>query len=372
MPRTNRPSASKNKGANGTAKTKNSNPYSRNFEQLLIDHGVFPPLYEYSNGRKPKNPKNLDEIRQRAKQRRPSLSPSRYTDKEFEEFQNITAKSSNEDHVSRNVIDIIEGSTRKTYGSSTKVKFANLQSLFDHPLTPGNPDLYDGAPPEQLDRRIRERLYEIIIPSTLETHHIVPNFFLHLKGPDGSARVAQRQCVYDGALGERSQHQLRSYGTNEPKFDNNAHTITSVYVNHKLSIYSVYTAQTDSPSSRQEYYTHLISSWAMDGDVETFQKGAAAFRNLREWAKEQRDEAIRLANSLVEQAEGKKNEGEEDDSEMNENEEDEGEENESEEDAELGVSDGVDSNNDQTLSPAKRPFPMFKHGRPSKRAKTRR
>ena len=297
----------------------------------------------------PEKPKNLDEIRQRAKQRRLSLSSSRYTDKEFENFQIITAKSSNEDHVSRNVISVIEGSTQETYSSSIKVKFANFQSLFDYPLTPGNPDLYDGAPPEQLDRRVRERLYDMITPSTLETHGIVPNFFLHIKGPDGTEGVALRQCVYDGALGERGQHQLRSYGTNEPKFDNNAHTITSIYLNSKLSMYTVYTAQTNNSSSRQEYYTHLIGSWAMDGDIQTFRKGAAAFRNLRDWAKEQRDEAIRLANSFADQIEGENNlDGE---------------------DAEPGVSalrDGVELN--RTSNPAKRP-PPSKQGRPPKRAK---
>ncbi len=239
-----------------------------------------------------------------------------------------------------------------------KIKFGNLQSLIGltggFTLTPGNPDLYDGARPEQLDRRIRDRLKGMIIPSTQDDLPFAPNFFLHAKGPDGTSAVVRRQCVYDGALGERGQHQLRLYGTNEPKFDNNAHTITSVYVHSTLSMYTIYTARTN---GRQEYYTHLIDSWAMDGNIDTFRKGAAAFRNLRDWAKEQRDEAIILANSVVEQVEGEKILAKED--------------------VESGVTslhtlgDGVDSNDGQTPSPGKRPAPASKCGRASKRSQSR-
>ncbi|KAL9071439.1 MAG: hypothetical protein Q9157_005472 [Trypethelium eluteriae] len=358
MPPTNRLSVSKNKNATSTAKTKSTGPYSRNFEQILVDHGIFPPLYKYPDGRRPEKPKNIEEIKKRAEQRRSSLSPSRYTDEEFEEFQYLTTKSSNEDHISRNVVNTIEGSTQETYTFSTKVKFANLQSLIDYPLTPGNPDLYDGAPPEQLDRRVRDRLYGTIIPSTLETHPIVPNFFLHLKGSDGTIRVAQRQCVYDGALGERGQHQLRSYGTNEANFDNNAHTITSVYLHTMLSIYTVYTTQS---SNRQEYYTYPIGSWAMAGDIETFRRGAAAFRNLRDWAKEQRDEAIGLANSIADQSES--------------------ENNPSQKGAEPALtssslsrapSESADSDSGQFPSRAECPSPASNSHRPSKRVKTKR
>ncbi|KAF2236504.1 hypothetical protein EV356DRAFT_512731 [Viridothelium virens] len=358
MPPTNRLSVSKNTDATITAKTESTGPYSRNFEQILVDNGIFPPLYKYPDGRRPEKPKNIEEIKERAEQRRSSLSPSRYTDEEFEEFQYVAAKSSDEDHVSRNVVNTIEGSTQEAYTFSSKVKFANFQSLIDYPLTPGNPDLYDGAPPEQLDRRVRDRLYRTIIPSSLETHPIAPNFFLHLKGFDGTIRVAQRQCVYDGALGERGQHQLRSYGTNEANFDNNAHTITSVYLYSALSIYTVYTTQT---SNRQKYYTYPIGSWAMAGDIETFRRGTAAFRNLRDWAKEQRDEAIGLANSIADQIES--------------------ENNPSQWDAEPALTsnsisrspnDSANSPDGQVPARAKRPSLASNPSRPSKRTKTTR
>ncbi|KAF9784284.1 hypothetical protein IL306_007297 [Fusarium sp. DS 682] len=72
------------------------------------------------------------------------------------------------------------------------------QHLIDHDIYPdstlvrGNPDLYYGARPEQLDQKVRQELGSHIIPSTQHDLPIVPNFFLEVKGPDGSAAVAKR------------------------------------------------------------------------------------------------------------------------------------------------------------------------------------
>ena len=42
-----------------------------------------------------------------------------------------------------------------------------------------------------------------------------------------------------------------------------------------------------------------LNTWGMTGNIETFRQGATAYRNARDWAKEQRDEAIRRANARV-------------------------------------------------------------------------
>ena len=39
-----------------------------------------------------------------------------------------------------------------------------------------------------------------------------------------------------------------------------------------------------------------FTGWSITSDPETFRQGATAFRNASDWAKEQRDEAIRRAN----------------------------------------------------------------------------
>jgi hypothetical protein len=46
---------------------------------------------------------------------------------------------------------------------------------------------------------------------------------------------------------------------------------------------------------------HQLSAWGMTGNIETFRQGATFYRNGRDWAKEQRDEAIRLANGRVDE-----------------------------------------------------------------------
>ncbi|EED24649.1 hypothetical protein TSTA_080040 [Talaromyces stipitatus ATCC 10500] len=102
------------------------------------------------------------------------------------------------------------------------IPFKNLGHLTDGTLVPGNPDHYHGARPEQLDKQIQIELSHQIVPSTQHDLPIAPNFFLAVKGPDGSASVAKRQACYDDALGARGLHSLQTYGKDGPEFDNNA------------------------------------------------------------------------------------------------------------------------------------------------------
>lgn len=161
------------------------------------------------------------------------------------------------------------------------------------------PDLYYGARREQLNRQVRDELSDQIIPSTQHDLPIVPNFFLALKGPDGSIAVAGRQASYDGALGARAMHSLQSYGQDESVYDNNAYTITPIYHGGHLKIYTSHPAQPNGSGSRPEYYMTQLRSFAMTNTADTFRQGATAFRNARDWTKEQRDKAIDQANKRI-------------------------------------------------------------------------
>lgn len=79
-----------------TRTTESSGPYSRNFQQKLIDGGIYPDKYEYPDGRVPPKPDNLEEINQRLAQSRPSLSPSNFSYDKFEEFKRADAHVSKE------------------------------------------------------------------------------------------------------------------------------------------------------------------------------------------------------------------------------------------------------------------------------------
>ena len=45
---------------------------------------------------------------------------------------------------------------------------------------------------------------------------MAPNFFMEVKGPDGSLAVATRQARYNGTVGSRAIYSLQNYGVEEP------------------------------------------------------------------------------------------------------------------------------------------------------------
>ncbi|KAI9671921.1 MAG: hypothetical protein M1817_002348 [Caeruleum heppii] len=273
-----------------------SGPYDRNFQQHLIDSGVFPNGYEYLDGRLPPQPDNSNVIRHRLRRSRPSLSLSQFSDNKFREFDRAMTHAAKERQVTDSVIPIIEGKVEDARCKSGGIPFTNFDHLTNGQLVPGNPDRYYGARPEQLDRQVRDELSSRIVPSTQKDLPIAPNFFLEIKGPNGTMAVAERQASYYGALGARAIRSLHSYDRDEPVCDNNAHTITSVYNGGLLKIYTSHAVQRAGSTHGLEYFTTQVGAYALTHDRDAFCQGAAAYRNARDWAKEQRDLAIERAN----------------------------------------------------------------------------
>ena len=60
--------------------------YCQNFEQHLIDHQVYPPLYQRPDDSWPAEARNLDVITDRLAQRRPSLSTDTFTKEDFQKL----------------------------------------------------------------------------------------------------------------------------------------------------------------------------------------------------------------------------------------------------------------------------------------------
>jgi hypothetical protein len=246
----------------------------------------------------PTKPNNYGVFNQILTQPRPSLSPSIFNDEEFEKLVQADADASKEKQVSESVIPIIEGKGRGRDAKcrSGGIPFTNLDPLTDGTLKPGNPDVYYGARPEQLTRKVRDELGGRIVPLTQHDLPIPPNFFLAAKGPDGSAAVAKRQACYDGALGARGMQSLQSYGQDEPVYDNNAYTITSIYHNGQLQMYTSHVAPPRSPRGQPEYHMTQLRSFALTDTRDTCVAGLQAYRNGREWTEKQRNEAIMQAN----------------------------------------------------------------------------
>ncbi|PNY25119.1 Uncharacterized protein TCAP_04944 [Tolypocladium capitatum] len=104
-----------------------------------------------------------------------------------------------------------------------------------------------------------------------------PNFFLDVKGPDGSLAVASRQACYVGALGARGMHSLQSYGNSERQFDNRAYTLMSIY-HGGLKMYTSHPIQPSTPGAEPGYVMTLVKAWALTS-AESFREGAAGNQN---------------------------------------------------------------------------------------------
>ena len=112
--------------------------------------------------------------------------------------------------------------------------------------------------------------------------------------------MAKRQACFDGALGARGIHKPRSFEADPTLvYDKNAYTITSTYHDGQLKMYTVYPTQSTDPKDSPEYYITQLGGWALTGSIGQFREGTSAFRNARDWAKEQRDGLVAAANGRV-------------------------------------------------------------------------
>ena len=277
------------------SKTKKSSAYDGGFEQHLIDHGVYPE--GYGGFRNLQEPHNWEEINARLALPRASLSPSRFTREAFLDFKAKNQEALTENTVMSKAFPIIAGTS--DIPSQENLLFGNLKHLTDGSITKAKPDCYDGSRPADLNKQTREELGPYIVPSTNTAAPCLPNFFTEGKGPNGNTAVCKRQALYDGALGARGVHELRSYVDPETAYDNNAYTITSTYHGGSgdLTIYTTHPTLSNDAQNLTEYRMTQLNGWKMTGNPEAFRQGASALRNARDWAKEKREELIAVANN---------------------------------------------------------------------------
>ncbi|EFR02618.1 hypothetical protein MGYG_05616 [Nannizzia gypsea CBS 118893] len=291
-----------NTSSNKITRTTSSTAYNRNFEQKLIDYGVYPPEYREPGCPRPAKPDNWRELNERLVQPRASLSPSKFSEQEFEEFREADINAAKEKTIVRSAFPRIEGRIDDSRSVGGDYLFGNLAPLTDGTLAKAKPDHFFGAHPKKLDEEIREELNDYIIPSTQTSLPMLPNFFLETKGPDGSSAVVTKQACYHGALGARGMHRLQSYRQDKPVYDNKAYTITSTYQSSQLKLYTTHLTGPREDDGPLEYIMTPLRSFAMTDNPETFRQGATVYRNARDWAKEQRDDMIKCANERYRQA----------------------------------------------------------------------
>jgi hypothetical protein len=213
----------------------------------------------------------------------------------FDDFVQKDHDARSEKTVMSTVFPIIRGSADIPFGEEKL--FGNLDPLAEG-IVSAKPDFYDGTLAAECDKVVRQLLGSSIIPSTQDHLPIAPNFFCEGKGPDGSHAVGERQALYNGALGARAMHDLQRFG-NAALYDNNAYTITSLYHCGQLELYTVHPVKSAHPDREMDYQMTLLKSYSIKGECDVFRQGVQAFRNARDWAKEQRDSFIFKANATA-------------------------------------------------------------------------
>ncbi|KJK75288.1 hypothetical protein H634G_09306 [Metarhizium anisopliae BRIP 53293] len=181
--------------------------------------------------------------------------------------------------------------------NESNIPFTNLISLTDESTVQAVPDSFDGAKASDLHSVVRRELNELVIPTKHANVPIIPNFFLEAKGPSGSVSVAEKQACYDGAHGARAMHALQNYKLAEPTYDGNAYTYSSTYHDGTLKLYAHHVTAPTMAEERPEYHMTQIDGWQMTGSIDSFRRGATAFRNARDSAKRHRDSFIQAANA---------------------------------------------------------------------------
>lgn len=275
-----------------TGQTLKSSAYDRDFEQKCIDHGIYMPSQR-------EKPENWQELQERLARPRRSLSPSQFSEREVEIFFEAETEARDEGDVVRESLPTILGKNRRDFPSAGDVVFKNIDDMAPDIFKKPKPDLYWGARAEQIDRRVRQDLSSQIVPSTKDSYPVAPNFFLEIKGPDGSAAVKMRQACYDGALGARAMQALQSYGQAEPTYDNRAYTISSTYHDGTLKTYSHYPTQPTCPGGPPQYHMTQLGGSLLTASTQSFRQGVGAFRNARDFTTEQRDMLINRVNAVA-------------------------------------------------------------------------
>lgn len=290
--------ASSSSKSSGTGKTRTTTPYSGEFEQKLIDQRVFPDGHRKTDGCRPPKRNNVKEIMDALSRLRSSLSPSAFSGDAFEDFQDNNRRARSESNAMADLLLVIVGPQDKQYNTTGDLPFNRLKK-FDPDISVPKPDRYYGARPAQIEARVRCELDEYIIPSNRTSLPAAPNFFLEGKSASGRPDVAQRQAMYDGAVGARGMLHLQNYGNANTAYDGNAYTISSTYHpgTGTLQMYATHPRQ--SAIGETEYYMTQLRAYAMTDTSESFCNGAAAYRNAREWTQQQRDHFIDNANAAA-------------------------------------------------------------------------
>ena len=242
---------------------------------------------------------NFAEIKASLGHTRGSLSPNRFTEDDFEDYHDAVAQAGNESEILRNAFPILEGKS-KAYKKGER-SFEAMDPITDGSIVPPKPDVFVGAHPSTIDDRVRYQLERYIVPSNDPTDPLAPNFFVEVKGRQGTNDVALHQASLDGAVGTRAVLSVESFGSDAIIYNDQAHCISITFDGDLLRIFSHHAARPARLGSKPRCYMYQLASYAMTSDRESFVAGAAAFRNARNFAVKYLAICIKKANEKAQE-----------------------------------------------------------------------
>ena len=172
-----------------SSKSGKTTAYAEDYEQHLIDHHIYPEGYNYPDGRSTPEPDNMDEILQKLKAPRASLSPSLFARPEFRSFKQNNTQAVREKKVMRTVVPVLGGNS--DIPNEQDALFTKLTAITDDTIPRPMPDYFDGARREDIHGAVKNELEKTIIPTGHAQDPVLSNFFLEAKGRRGGADVAQ-------------------------------------------------------------------------------------------------------------------------------------------------------------------------------------
>lgn len=271
-------------------RTKTSRAYDANFETLLGTRNV--KLPDWNTPR----PANFDELV--AIMKRPASKPvsREILNSEYEKIFKSIGQATSEDMVKTNVFTKIRGNDDEKYPNTMNKLCTGWARLFpDIKLSRAKPDYLEGLSSDSESRLLRQQLKAYVAP--LENGPCLPNFFLEMKGPDGTIECAMRQALYDGALGARGMLYARRAATTDNEFDEVAYTFSGLYASDNLRLYAHWLTQPLGVNTGHHYHMYTLGQFFLTTSAEDFQTAVMAFQNLRDYAAQLRTSIGKKAES---------------------------------------------------------------------------
>jgi hypothetical protein len=283
--------------------------FHADFDQHLRDYQIY-PLGSPEN----QSPANLEELL--AMLGEPLRTPGPGVESEYTHgietwgdfyilgFQDFLYDDPHDKVIQEKVIPPFFETTWSDDSTRFYTRFEDVQALTDESIAPPFPAIVDGAPTITLVPNLMEDdgLRRLINVNGMAGDVVAGNFFFD------EGNETQQSC-FEGAFGARTMHTLTNLPdkirhettlskTNEykPYYDNHARSFTTTLAHGTLNIMAHHVTKPEGQVTRPRYHMTTLARINMLNTVEGFREGFRALRNVRAFARRERDQCIQAAN----------------------------------------------------------------------------